>query len=119
MANNKIEFPMPQGFTAPENLDADNSFEAMATFRVAGNQLQLLAIEGYEVGEGSMEASEEQEPGAGEAAPTPPAAGAGLAGARPGPGMGADQLAAGVPPDQTQGYAERLGQMFRKATRRR
>jgi hypothetical protein len=107
-----IKFDEPEGFVPPENLDADETFQAMATFKVLpSNQLQLIDIEGYEVGEeGGME-EEEQEPGAGEAAPAAPPPGA--------PNQSQDQLAPGANQTRTQGYAERLGQMFKKATAKR
>jgi hypothetical protein len=117
-----VKFDEPEGFVPPENLDADDTFQAMATFKVLpSNQLQLIDIEGYDVGgEGGME-EEEQEPGAGEAAPTTPPPGA-PAGGGPGggaPNMSEDQLAPGANQTRTQGYAERLGQMFKKATAKR
>jgi hypothetical protein len=111
MADN-VTFDEPAGFVPPENLDEDDSFQAMCTLKVLpNNQLQLVDVEGYAIGEGEEEQEEEQEPGAGEAAPA--------AGGAPGPNMSADQLAPGAAGTQTAGYAERLGQIFRKATRRR
>jgi hypothetical protein len=51
-----LTFAMPDGFTPPENLDSDNTFQAMATFRLVGDsQLELVDIEGYQVGEEDTE----------------------------------------------------------------
>jgi len=98
-----VTFDEPEGFVPPENLDADSTFQAMATFKVLpNNELQLIDIEGYEVGGEGGEEEEEQEPGAGEAAPAP--------------NQSADQLAPGANQTRTQGFAERLGQMFRNQT---
>jgi|SRR5215475_7577128 len=113
MAEN-ITFDEPEGFVPPENLDSDDTFQAMATFKVLpGNQLQLVDIEGYQLGEGDAEEQEEREPGAGEASQSVPTA------AGP-PNMSTDQLAAPLAAGQhTAAFSERLGQIFRKATRRR
>lgn len=52
MANNDVTFPAPEGFTVPENLDDDQTFQAMATFKLVDDQtLQLLDVEGYQIGE--------------------------------------------------------------------
>ena len=114
-----VKFDEPEGFVPPENLDADDTFQAMATFKVLpDNQLELMDIEGYDVGgEGGM-GEEEQEPGAGEASPTAPPPGAPAPGGAA-PNQSEDQLAPGANQTRTQGYAERLGQMFRKATAKR
>jgi hypothetical protein len=105
-----VTFDQPANFVPPENLDQNDEFQAMATFRVLPNKkLELVEIEGYELGETEAEEEEEQEPGAGEAAPTTGAT----------PNQSSDQLAPGALGQRTAGYAERLGQMFRTATRRR
>lgn len=104
-----VKFDEPEGFVPPENLDADDTFQAMATFKVLpDNQLQLIDVEGYEIGGEGGEEQEQQEPGEGEAAPTPAPA-----------NQSEDQLAAGANQTRAGGYAERLGQMFRKATAKR
>lgn len=106
-----VTFDEPEGFVPPENLDSDDTFQAMATFKVLpSNQLQLVDIEGYEVGEDeSMEGEEEEPEAGGTASPT---------GQAPPANQSADQLAPGVNQTRTQGYAERLGQMFKRATTR-
>lgn len=106
-----VKFDEPEGFVPPENLDEDESFQAMATFKVLpNNQLQLVDIEGYQIGEGDQGEEEEAEPGAGEAAP----AMGGAAGAAVAPAnQSQDQLAGGANQTRIGGYAERLGQMFR------
>ena len=51
-----LTFPMPEGFIPPENLDSDRTFQAMATFKITGqDELQLVDIEGYQVGEEDTE----------------------------------------------------------------
>jgi hypothetical protein len=101
-----VTFDEPEGFVPPENLDSDNTFQAMATFKVLpGNKLTLVDIEGYELddeaGESPEQERQEQEAGGGQPAPAPAAQGS------------ADRLAAGAAGTATAGYAERLGQMFR------
>lgn len=110
MADDNVTFDMPQGFSPPENLDSDNTFQAMATFRVTGeDQLQLVDVDGYQIGEG-----DEEEGGAAQAE----AANAATA-MQPGqggpPNMSEDQVPPGAPPNQVGGYAEAMGQKFRKA----
>jgi len=64
MPDDDLTFQMPSGFIPPENLDSDNTFQAMATFRLVGdNELELVDIEGYQIGdedtEGDTEAAQE------------------------------------------------------------
>jgi hypothetical protein len=107
MADQTVKFDEPEGFVPPENLDADDTFQAMATFKVLpNNQLQLMDIEGYEIGAEESEEEEEQEPGAGEAAAATPPPGTAA-------NQSADTLNPAANPTTTGGYAERLGQMFR------
>lgn len=129
-------FPMPAGFIPPENLDSDNTFQAMATFKlVSENELELVDIEGYQVGEedteGDTEAARQAEAAnaasafQSAAAANAPGAGAPGAGALQGAGaaagaernMGAPVgTRAGMPPPT---FGEQMRQRFRAATGRR
>jgi hypothetical protein len=116
-----VTFEEPQGFVPPENIGDDNTFQAMATFKVMpNNQLQLVDIEGYQVGEGEQEGEEEQGPegqeGTEGAQPLP---GAASQGRPPTANMSEDQLAPGANQTRTGGFAEVMAQRFRKATGRR
>ncbi len=113
MADDNVTFDMPQGFSPPENLDSDNTFQAMATFRVVGDdQLELVDVDGYQVGEGE----EEQEEGGG---PTVTQAEAGNAAAAMQPNMSEDQTPPGAPQDQMGNrFVDAMAQKFRKATAR-
>jgi hypothetical protein len=121
MADDNVTFEMPEGFAPPENLAGDQTFQAMATFKVTGdNELELVDIDGYQVGEGE----EGEEEGAGPSATQTEAANAagamGGGGGPPGPGgaapnMSADQTPPGAPPDRIGGFAEAMGQKFKKA----
>jgi hypothetical protein len=115
MADDNVTFEMPEGFAPPENLASDQTFQAMATFKVTGdNELQLVDIDGYQVGEGE----EEQEEGAGPSATQTETANAAAAmqpGAGGPPNMSADQVPPGAPPNQVGGFAEAMGQKFKRA----
>src|ERR1700752_5184964 len=57
-----LTFEAPEGFTPPEPLGSHDTFQAMATFRLVGdNELELVDIEGYQIGaedtEGDTEAA--------------------------------------------------------------
>lgn len=123
-----LTFPMPEGFIPPENLDSDDTFQAMATFKlVSDNELQLTDIEGYQIGkedtEGDTEAAAQADQGsiqsalqnagsaAGAEANMAGPAGAGPAGAKPPPGTQASM--------PTPTYGEQLRARFRAATGRR
>ena len=55
-----LTFPMPDGFIPPENLHSDNTFRAMATFKLLhDSELELVDIEGYQVGEEDTEGDTE------------------------------------------------------------
>jgi hypothetical protein len=127
MADDNVTFDMPEGFSPPENLASDNTFQAMATFKVTSdNELRLVDIDGYQVGEGE----EAEEEGAGPSATQTEAANAAAAvgGGGGGPAIGggppagppgnmsADRMPAGAPPDRIGGFAEAMGQKFKKAT---
>jgi hypothetical protein len=123
MADDNVTFEMPEGFSPPENLASDSTFQAMATFKVTGdNELQLVDVDGYQVGEGEEEEEEGAGPGAAqtEAANAAGALGGG-GGAGPGgggggpPNMSEDQTPAGTPPDRIGGFAEAMGQKFKRA----
>lgn len=106
-----VTFDEPEGFVPPEKLDSDDTFQAMATFKVLGNgELQLIDIDGYaleseEPGEGE---GEETEAGVAAGAPTP------TGGGQPPGNQSQDRLAAGANQTNTAGYAEQLGQLFRQ-----
>lgn len=122
MADN-VTFDEPEGFVPPENIGEDDTFQAMATFKVLpNNQLQLVDVEGYQVGEGEGEEEQEQGPegteGTQGAQPLPGAAGQG----RPGmANLSEDQLAAGAARGTRMGpgFAEALTNRFRRMTGRR
>lgn len=126
-----LTFPMPQGFIPPENLDSDDTFQAMATFKIINDsELQLVDVEGYQVGEedteGDTEAARQAEQAnaasalqavvQGATAPAGGAVGAGMA-------AGAERnlaapagTQAGMPPPT---FGEQMRQRFRAATGRR
>lgn len=121
MADN-VTFDEPEGFVPPENIGEDDTFQAMATFKVLpNNQLQLVDVEGYQVGEGETEEEQEQGPegteGTQGAQPLPGAASQG----RPGmANMSEDQLAPGARGTRMgPGFAEALTNRFRRMTGRR
>lgn len=132
-----MTFPMPQGFIPPENLDSDDTFQAMATFKLVGdNELQLVDVEGYQVGEedteGDTEAARQAEAASAASAlqtaanaAAPQGAGGGAGGALQGAGAaaGAERnmaapagTQAGMPPPT---FGEQMRQRFRAATGRR
>ena len=120
----KVTFDEPEGFVPPENMADDDTFQAMATFKVLpNNQLQLVDVEGYQVGEPPEEGGEgpESDEGTEGAEPLPGAASGGTPppGAPGGGNQSEDQLAPGTNQTRTAGFAETLAQRFRKATRRR
>jgi len=115
-----LTFAIPEGFTPPEHMDSDKTFQAMATFRMVGDdELELVDIEGYQVGEedteGDTEAAKQTEQqnvasalaGAGSAASSETNLG-GPPGAPP-----------SAPPASQAGFAQRMGQRFREVTGRR
>ena len=96
MADQNVTFDIPEGYAPPEQLDSDNTFEAMCTLQLLSNdQLKLIDVEGYEVAEEEGETEEEPEEG-------------GSPGTQK--NMSEDRTPAGTPPDQTGGYAQRLVQ---------
>jgi hypothetical protein len=133
MADKELTFDEPEGFVPPENIGDDDTFQAMATFKVLPNdQLQLVDIEGYQVGEPPEEEGEgpESEEGTEAAQPLPAGASAGTpagqGGGPPGPGglggfanRSEDRLAPGTNQTNARGFAEGLVQRFKKATGRR
>lgn len=119
----KVTFDEPEGFVPPENMADDDTFQAMATFKVLPNdQLQLVDIEGYQVGASPEEEGEgpESEEGTEGAAPLPAAASGGTPPpGQPGGNQSEDQLAPGANQTRTAGFANVLAQRFRKATGKR
>jgi len=121
MADDNVTFPMPQGFEPPENLKSDDTFQAMATFRVTGDEeLELVEIDGHQVGEGDEEELQQTEQANAAAAlqggggPT-----AGPPGGPPPPptgNMSEDRVPPGAPAEQlAPGFAETMGQKFKTA----
>ena len=126
----EMTFPMPEGFIPPENLDSDNTSQAMATFKmVSDNELQLIDIEGYQVGEedteGDTEAAKAAEQANAASALQGPAGGAPGAGALQGAGAAAGSERNMAAPAGTQAnmppptFGEQMRQRFRAATGRR
>jgi hypothetical protein len=116
MADN-VTFDEPEGFVPPENLADDDTFQAMATFKVLANdKLQLVDIEGYQVGQPPEEEGQgpESEEGTETAQPLPSAANQGTPA-----NQSEDQLAPAANQTRAGGFAEALAQRFRKATGRR
>jgi hypothetical protein len=116
-----LTFPIPEGFQPPENLDSDDTFQAMGTFKVVGeNELQLVDVEGYQVGDDDTEGDTQAAAQADQAN-----AASALQGASNGsagqalPNQSQDQTPPGTPPDRVGAFAEAMGQKFRKATGRR
>jgi hypothetical protein len=122
-------FPMPDGFIPPENLDSDDTFQAMATFKLVGDdELQLIDIEGYQVGEedteGDTEAARQAEQASAASAlqeGSPTAGAAALQGAGVAAGAERNMAApagtqANMPPPT---FGEQMRQRFRAATGRR
>jgi hypothetical protein len=113
MAENII-FAAPAGFIPREPAGDDNTFQAMATFKVMpNNQLQLVDIEGYEVGQprGAVGRAPGNMARARRVQPLP----AGAPGAAP-PGA---MPAVGAPSAASPNFASSLMQRFRAATGRR
>jgi hypothetical protein len=127
-----LTFDAPEGFTPPEHLESDDTFQAMATFRIVGdNELELVDIEGYQIGqedtEGDTEAAKTAEganvasalQGAGSAA----GAEANMGGQTPAGPTGAPAGGAatyGAPAAGSQAsFAQQMGARFRRATGRR
>jgi hypothetical protein len=116
----ELTFPMPDGFQPPEHLDSDDTFQAMATFKVlsGGDELQLVDVEGYQIGEEDTEGDTEAAKEADQANALAATQGASNAtGGATLPNQSQDQ--AGGPPNQVGGFASQMGQMFRKATGRK
>ena len=128
-----MTFPMPQGFIPPENLDSDQTFQAMATFKlVSEDELQLVDVEGYQVGdedtEGDTQAARQADQaniasalqGAGSAASSEsnmsPAQGATTQPAAPAGGAQAPPGTQASMPTPT--FGERMRQRFKAATGR-
>lgn len=107
---------MPQGFAPPENLDSDQTFQAMATFKVVSEgELQLVDVDGYQIGADDTE-------GDTDAATQAEAANAAAAVSSGGPGasnQSEDQMNPAANQTQVGGYASQMAQKFRKATGRK
>jgi hypothetical protein len=115
----ELTFPTPDGFQPPEHLDSDDTFQAMATFKVVSDgQLELVDIEGYQIGQEDTEGDTEAAKEADQANALAAVQGASNAtGGATMPNQSQDQ--AGGPPNQVGGFASQMGQMFRKATGRK
>jgi hypothetical protein len=114
-----LTFPTPDGFQAPEHLDSDDTFQAMATFKVVSEgELQLVDIEGYQIGEEDTEGDTEAAKEADQANALAAVQGASNAtGGTTLPNQSQDQ--SGAPPNQVGGFASQMGQIFRKTTGRK
>lgn len=115
MADQVTIFAAPAGFIPREPAGDDNTFQAMATFKVMpDNQLQLIDIEGYEVGQPGRVAGRAPRgiARARRAQPLP----AGAPGAAP---PGAVPAISGGPTAASPNFASSLMQRFRTATGRR
>lgn len=107
----ELTFPTPAGFQPPENLDSDNTFQAMATFKLVGDggELELVDIEGYQLAEeGDEEAQMMQQTEA-----------ANAQAALQGGGSAASVDQEGPPAGTQASLAQQMGQKFRRATGRR
>lgn len=121
-----LTFPTPDGFTPPENLDSEGTFQAMATFQLVDDDtLKLMDIEGYQIGDEDTE-------GDTEAAKTADAASAASALQGAGSAAGAEANQGGppgappTPPGRNLGtqaaqpsFASQMAARFRAATGRR
>jgi hypothetical protein len=119
-----LTFPIPEGFQPPENLDSDDTFQAMATFKVVDeNKLQLIDVEGYQIGdedtEGDTNAAAQAEQANAQTALQGAQAASTGTGGQAVPNQSEDQVPAGTPPNRIGAFAEMMGQRFRKATGRR
>ena len=116
-----LTFPIPEGFQPPENLDSDNTFQAMATFKVVDEgELQLVDVEGYQIGEEDTEGDTQAAAQADQANAASALQGASNgSGGQALPNQSEDQAPVGTPPDRVGAFAESMGQKFRRATGRR
>ena len=126
-----LTFTAPEGFVPPEHLDSDDTFQAMATFRmVGGDELELIDIEGYQIGkedtEGDTESAKEADiasardvlQSAGSAASSEANMGGQTPAASAGPPAGGTPTYGGSPGTQAS-FASQAAARFRKATGRR
>jgi hypothetical protein len=125
-----LTFEAPEGFTPPEHLGSDDTFQAMATFRLVGdNELELVDIEGYQIGaedtEGDTEAAktanQQGTVAALQDAGSAASAEANMGGPGPGAAAGAGPPpgAASAPAGTQASFASQMGARFRRATGRR
>lgn len=109
---------MPDGFTPPENLDSENTFQAMATFQLVDDDtLKLVDIEGYQIGAEDTEGDTEAAKKADQANAASALQGAGSA-------AGAEANQGGPPgapptPPASPSFAAQAAARFRAATGRR
>jgi hypothetical protein len=117
----ELTFPIPEGFQPPENIDSDDTFQAMATFKVVDDdQLQLVDIEGYQIGKEDTEGDTQAAAAADQANATAALQGASSAsGGQALPNQSEDRTPVGTPADRIGAFAETMGQKFRRATGRR
>lgn len=117
---------MPDGFTPPENLDSENTFQAMATFQLVDDDtLKIVDIEGYQIGDEDTEGDTEAAKKADQANAASALQGAGsAAGAEA--NQGGPPGAPPAPPGRNLGtqagqpsFASQMAARFRAATGRR
>jgi hypothetical protein len=116
-----LTFQAPDGFTPPEHLGSDETFQAMATFRIVGDsELELVDIEGYQIGEEDTEGDTEAAKGAEGANVASALQGAGsAAGAEANMGGETPAGPTGAPAGSQASFSQRMGERFRRATGRR
>ena len=119
-----LTFPIPEGFQPPENISSDDTFQAMATFKMSGDdELELVDIEGYQIGkedtEGDTEAASQADQANAAAAMQGAQGASNAAGGQALPNQSQDRVPVGTPADRVGGFAEMMGQRFRQATGRR
>jgi hypothetical protein len=120
MANTDVTFPAPEGFTVPENLEGDGTFQAMATFRLIDDStLQLVDVEGYQVGDEDTEGDTNASQTANAANAQAAIQGAAQA-QNGGSAASADDQGPPAAPSGTQAsFANQMAQRFKQATGRR
>jgi hypothetical protein len=112
----QVIFPGPPQFV-PEGIGDDDTFVAMATFRVLpGNKLELVAIEGHKIGAGALEQT--VPPRITRTARRPRPLPVSTPGAAPIGAVPAVARVPGAPTAVQPGFAQTLAQRFRTATGR-
>lgn len=62
-----VRFPVPQGFTPPDSAQGGNPFDALASLKLVGDSLELVAIDGVPVAPQAQQQAPDQEPDGDEA----------------------------------------------------